>query len=46
MLIRHVDLKQSDYGIINTDDPELPIENHFHLADEQGLKLMLKLHYL
>lgn len=38
-------LKQSDYAIINTDDPELPIEDHFHLADEQGLKLMLKLHY-
>ncbi|OCF42293.1 vacuolar protein sorting-associated protein vps13 [Kwoniella heveanensis CBS 569] len=38
-------LKQSDYAIINTDDPELPIEDHFQLADEQGLKLMLKLHY-
>ena len=38
-------LKQSDYAIINTDDPELPIENHFHLADVRGLKLMLKLHY-
>nr|XP_019015055.1 vacuolar protein sorting-associated protein vps13 [Kwoniella pini CBS 10737]OCF53836.1 vacuolar protein sorting-associated protein vps13 [Kwoniella pini CBS 10737] len=38
-------LKQSDYAIINTDDVELPIEDHFQLADEQGLKLMLKLHY-
>ncbi|WVR05901.1 hypothetical protein IAU60_002927 [Kwoniella sp. DSM 27419] len=37
--------KQSDYAIINTDDPELPIEDHFQLADAQGLKLMLKLHY-
>ncbi|KAK8865949.1 hypothetical protein IAR55_001098 [Kwoniella newhampshirensis] len=38
-------LKQSDYAIINTDDPELPIEDHFQLADEHGLKLDLKLHY-
>jgi len=38
-------LKHSDYAIINTDDVELPIEDHFHLPDEQGLKLMLKLHY-
>ena len=38
-------LKQSDYAIINTDDPELPIEDHFHLSDKQGTKLMLKLHY-
>ncbi|EIW72804.1 hypothetical protein TREMEDRAFT_25659 [Tremella mesenterica DSM 1558] len=38
-------LKQSDYAIINTDDPELPTENHFSLADQQDLKLILKLHY-
>ncbi|ORY32314.1 hypothetical protein BCR39DRAFT_523905, partial [Naematelia encephala] len=38
-------LKQSDYAIINTDDPELPIEDHFLLSDTQDLKLMLKLHY-
>jgi vacuolar protein sorting-associated protein 13A/C len=39
------DLKQSDYAIISTDDPELPIEDHFQMADPQGQKLMLKLHY-
>lgn len=38
-------LKHSDYAIINTDDSELPIEDHFHLPDAQGMKLMLKLHY-
>jgi vacuolar protein sorting-associated protein 13A/C len=38
--------KQSEYAIINTDDPELPIEGHFELADHRGLKLTLKLHYL
>lgn len=38
-------LKHSDYAIINTDDVELPIEDHFHLPDDNGLKLMLKLHY-
>ncbi|BEI82300.1 hypothetical protein CcaverHIS002_0301680 [Cutaneotrichosporon cavernicola] len=37
--------KQSDYAIINTDDPELPIEDHFSLSDAAGLKTMLKLHY-
>ncbi|CAK9783702.1 putative late endosome to vacuole transport-related protein [Cutaneotrichosporon oleaginosum] len=37
--------KQSDYAIINTDDPELPIEDHFSLSDQAGLKTMLKLHY-
>ncbi|ORX35977.1 putative late endosome to vacuole transport-related protein [Kockovaella imperatae] len=37
--------KQSDYAIINTDDPELPIEHEFHLTDHRDLKLMLKLHY-
>ncbi|WVQ82769.1 hypothetical protein IAT38_004901 [Cryptococcus sp. DSM 104549] len=38
--------KQSDYAIINTDDPELPIEDNFQLSDEQGLKHKLKLHYM
>ena len=38
-------LQQSDYAIIGSDDPELPQENHFHMADQQGNKLMLKLHY-
>lgn len=37
--------KQSEYAIINTDDPELPIENHFYLPDPKGLKVQLKLHY-
>lgn len=37
--------KHSDYAIINTDDDELPQEDHFHLPDEHGQKLMLKLHY-
>ena len=39
------DLLQSDYAIIGSDDPELPQEDHFHVADQQGNKLMLKLHY-
>nr|ODO02780.1 vacuolar protein sorting-associated protein vps13 [Cryptococcus depauperatus CBS 7855] len=38
--------KQSEYAIINTDDPELPIENHFQLPDQKGLKTTLKLHYI
>ncbi|KAL0252508.1 hypothetical protein I308_101900 [Cryptococcus tetragattii IND107] len=37
--------KQSEYAIINTDDPELPIEDSFQLTDQQGLKTTLKLHY-
>ncbi|KAL7419546.1 Vacuolar protein sorting-associated protein 13 [Cryptotrichosporon argae] len=37
--------RQSDYAIINTDDPELPIEDHFSIEDEDKFKLMLKLHY-
>ncbi|KAL1410608.1 Vacuolar protein sorting-associated protein 13 [Vanrija albida] len=37
--------KQSDYAIINTDDPELPMENGFNLSDPKGNKLLLKLHY-
>lgn len=37
--------KQSDYAIINTDDPELPTEDHFSLTDAGGLKMQLKLHY-
>ncbi|GMK58122.1 hypothetical protein CspeluHIS016_0501540 [Cutaneotrichosporon spelunceum] len=37
--------KQSDYAIINTDDPELPTEDHFSLSDSAGLKMMLKLQY-
>lgn len=37
--------KQSEYAIINTDDPELPIEDNFQLTDQQGLKTTLKLHY-
>lgn len=40
-----IDLLQSDYAIIGSDDPELPQEDHFHVADQQGNKLMLKLHY-
>ncbi|ODO11680.1 hypothetical protein I350_00464 [Cryptococcus amylolentus CBS 6273] len=38
--------KQSEYAIINTDDPELPVEDHFQLADQQGLTTHLKLHYI
>ena len=37
--------KQSDYAIINTDDPELPIEKNFTVVDEHGVKLTLRLHY-
>jgi hypothetical protein len=39
------DLNQSDYAIIGSDDPELPQEDHFHVTDQQGNKLMLKLNY-
>lgn len=44
-LTRSVGFKQSEYAIINTDDPELPIEDNFQLTDQQGLKTTLKLHY-
>jgi vacuolar protein sorting-associated protein 13A/C len=38
--------KQSEYAIINTDDPELPQERHFQLVDDQKQALVLRLHYL
>jgi vacuolar protein sorting-associated protein 13A/C len=40
------DFQQSDYAIINTDDPELPIEDHILVTDRENIPLTLRLHYL
>lgn len=39
------DFQQSDYAIINTDDPELPIEDHILVTDRENIPLTLRLHY-
>lgn len=40
------DFQQSDYAIINTDDQELPIEDHIQVTDRENIPLTLRLHYL
>jgi vacuolar protein sorting-associated protein 13A/C len=38
--------QRSEFAIINTDNPEdLPVESDLVLADKEGLKLNLRVHY-
>lgn len=41
-----LDFQQSEYAIINTDDPELPIEDHLQVTDKENIPVMLRIHYL